>query len=396
MNCLLVKKSHTIPFLLILCSCFTNISLSQTNLLLNGSFEDINVCTEYKSECGVEGWFYLKDIKVQMLSDYDPVLPLGVNSYGLFYNWLGYEGFTPVIGTLLPCHLQEGRRYTFKGMISAKLNGRLAFKPGVVIGEKFYVPKRAFSAKMSPDSIVQMESLNRKGFYNFEYSFTADGKEKYLTFGTFIKEDVTAGKRVFIGTQSISLVLDNFQLLPADSSESFCDEFMANKDKIYQYDFRHKEMDYSLYGKGDLNILFDAPDSNYITRRKKPVNAVKADTLKLGDVLFDFNKADLKPATLKLLDTYFNTTKGTNSIDSIYIEGHTDSIGSDARNLQLSLRRCQSVQDWLQKNVLSKEQIQIHPFGKTKPAATNSTPEGRALNRRVEMIIFRKAAVSSF
>jgi len=59
-----------------------------------------------------------------------------------------------------------------------------------------------------------------------------------------------------------------------------------------------------------------------------------------------------------------------------------------------ALQRCQRVQDWVQKNVLSKDQIQIHPFGKTKPVATNSTPQGRALNRRVEIIIFRKVPVS--
>lgn len=390
MRCVLFKKIHIAPFLLIICTGFANISLSQTNLLLNGSFEDINICTEYKSECGVEGWFYLRDIKVQMLSNYDPVLPLGTNSYGLFYNWLGYDGFTPVIGTILPCHLQKGKQYIFKGMMSAKLNGQLEFKPGVVFGEKFYVPKRPFSATMAPDSIVHLESLVRKGFYSFEYSFIATGKEKFLTFGTFIQQNIIAGKRVLIGTQSISLVLDNFQLIPADSSETYCDEFMANKEKIYHYDFRHKEMDYSLYGRGDLNISFDGPDSNYVTRIKTPVIAVNADTLKLGDVLFDFNKANLKPATVKLLETYFNSAKGANAIDSIYIEGHTDSVGSDARNLQLSLQRCQSVQGWLQKNVLAKEQIQIHPFGKTKPIATNSTPQGRALNRRVEMIIFRR------
>jgi outer membrane protein OmpA-like peptidoglycan-associated protein len=390
MRCFHFHKKHITVLFLIVCTGFVNTSLSQTNLLLNGSFEDINVCTEYKSECGVEGWFYLKDIKVQMLSNYDAVLPLGVNSYGLYYNWLGYDGFTPVIGTILPCHLQEGKRYTFKGLISAKLNGRLAFKPGVVAGENFYVPKRPFSAKMTPDSIVRMKSLIRKGFYSFEYSFTATGKEKFLTFGTFIYEDTTAGKRIFTGTQSVSLVLDNFQLIPSDSSETFCDEFMANKEKIYHYDYRHKEMDYSLYGRGDLNIVFDAPDSNYITRIKVPAEPVKTDTLKLGDVLFDFNKANLKPATVKLLDNYFNSASAANPIDSIYIEGHTDSIGSDARNVQLSLQRCQSVQDWLQKNVLPKDHIQIHPFGKTKPIATNRTPRGRALNRRVEMIIFRR------
>jgi len=385
------KKICFASLLSIVCLTCTQTSLSQTNLLLNGSFEDINVCTEYKAECGVEGWFYLKDIKVQMLSNYDPVLPLGSNSYGLYYRWLGYKGFTPIIGTILPCRLQKGKQYIFKGMLSAKLNGRLLFKPGIVAGERFYVPNRPFSSEMIPDSIVQVRSLKRKNFYSFEHSFTATGKEKYLTFGSFIEEDTIPGKRIFVGTQSISLILDNFQLLPADSNETLCDEFMANKEKIYQYDFRHKEMDYSLYGKGELEIPFDAPDSNDITRTKIPVKKwVKADTLKLGDVFFDFNKANLKQQAVKLLETYFNSAAQNNLIDSIYIEGHTDSIGSDARNLQLSQQRCQSVQKWLQEKVLASDQIQIHPFGKTKPIATNGTPQERALNRRVEMIIFRK------
>jgi outer membrane protein OmpA-like peptidoglycan-associated protein len=366
---------------------------AQTNLLLNGNFEDINTCTEYNSECGVEGWFYLKDIKVQMLSNYDPVLPLGSNSYGLFYTWTGYTGFLPVIGTILPCHLQKGNRYTFTGMMSAKLNGRLDFKPGIVLGRRFYVPNRPFSSNMHPDSITEVRSLTRKNFFQFNYSFIADGTEKYLTFGSFIEEDTIAGKRVFIGTQSISIVLDNFELLPADSNETTCNDFIKNKEKIYNYNFRHKEMDYSLYGKGELNIPFDETDSNYTTRIEipKPPEKIKADTLKLGDVFFDFNKAVLKPGALKILETFFKSNAGQDAIDSIYIEGHTDSIGNNSRNFVLSKQRCESVQQWLLKNeVLAQDGIQIHSFGKTKPVASNSTPEGRARNRRVELIIFRK------
>ena len=84
---------------------------AQTNLLLNGGFEQINTCTEYKAECGVEAWFYLKDVKVQMLSNEVRSNLLGQNSFGIFYNWKEFTGFTPVIGTLLPCRLQAGKEY---------------------------------------------------------------------------------------------------------------------------------------------------------------------------------------------------------------------------------------------------------------------------------------------
>ena len=83
----------------------------------------------------------------------------GSNSFGIFYNWLGYRDFTPVIGTMLPCGLQKGNRYTFKGIISAKLNPKLILTPGICVGEKFYVPKRAFSKNMKPDKIILVNKI---------------------------------------------------------------------------------------------------------------------------------------------------------------------------------------------------------------------------------------------
>jgi outer membrane protein OmpA-like peptidoglycan-associated protein len=376
----------------IITSCLlqTGSICSQSNLLLNGGFEDINTCTEYESECGVEGWFYLKDVKAQMISNENASPSLGGNSFGLYFNWNGYTDFSPLLGTLLPCQLQKGKQYTFKGMVSAKLNPRLILVPGITIGEKFYVPKRPFSAKLVPDRIISIQQIPQSNFYSFEYNFTATGKEKYLTFGTFIKEDTVGGKKSLIGIQTVSVLLDNFQLLPSDINEVACADWNINKEKIYRYNFRHKEMDYSLFGKGELNIPFDITDVNFRTQIALPTKKIKADTLKLGDVFFDFNKANLKTGALKMLESYFLSASPQNNIDSIYIEGHTDSIGTDARNLQLSLQRCQSVEKWLHENLSNLHQIQIRPFGKTKPIASNSTSEGRALNRRVEMIVFRR------
>ncbi|NOT51995.1 MAG: OmpA family protein [Chitinophagaceae bacterium] len=365
---------------------------SQTNLLLNAGFEDINTCTEYTAECGVEAWFYLKDVKAQMLTNETGNNTMGNNSYGIFYNWNEYTGFTPIIGTILPCGLQKGNQYSFRGLLSAKLNPRLVFKPGICTGEKFYVPGRAFSKKMQPDSIIVLRKLPGSVFYEFQYDFIATGTEKYLTFGSFIEEEIIAGKKKIATPQTISIVIDNFQLIPADKKEILCDGFISNKERIYAYNFRHKEMDYSLFGKGELAIKFSERDSSFITQIKEPeiITLPKADTLKLGDVFFDFNKANLKPAALDMLAKYF-VPGNANDIDSIYIEGHTDSIGTDKRNMQLSIERCESVKNWLLlNNIIAPGTFFIHPFGKTKPVATNKTAAGRALNRRVEIIVFRK------
>ncbi len=386
----IITSSLIFPLLILGLSKNTS---AQINLLLNGNFEDINTCTEYKAECGVEAWFYLNEVKVQMLNNETNTKKLtGSNSLGIFYNWPGYTGFTPVIGTILPCGLQKNNRYTFKGIITAKLNPKLNLKPGICVGENFYVPKRAFSKNMKPDSIVRINRVPNTNFYEFEYSFTADGKEKYLTFGTYIEQDTIVVKRKLIGAQTVSLILDNFQLIPEDNRETFCQGFSLNKEEIYNYNFRHREMDYSLFGRGELNISFPDKDNNNITQIKDPLPAIpKSDTLKLGDVLFDFNKAILRPQAIKILSGYFLNNKSGSHIDSVYIEGHTDSIGTDKRNIQLSQQRCETVKDWLVLNsIITPGASSIHPFGRSRPIATNKTASGRMLNRRVEIIIFRK------
>lgn len=379
------------PLLLAILTSSSVPGLAQTNLLLNGGFDDINTCTEYKAECGVEGWFYLKDVKVQMLANDSATQLTGTNSIAIFYNWISYTGFSPVIGTILPCNLQEGKGYTFKGLIKATLNPKLNFKAGVCLGEWFYVPRRPFASTMQPDSILSITQVPNTNFVAFEYHFTAKGNERYLTFGSYIHKDSLVGKTPLIGAQTVSVVLDRFVLQPDDPEEIRCEAWAFNKEKIYAYNFRHREMDYSLYGRGQLAIDPDFIDSSFTNERKAEIKPpLKTDTLKLGDVLFDFNKAVLKPAALKILASYF-TTERLAGIDSIAIEGHTDSVGTDNRNNTLSLQRSESVKNWLlQHGLTSGTPVTIIPYGRFRPVAPNRTAEGRALNRRVELILFRK------
>jgi outer membrane protein OmpA-like peptidoglycan-associated protein len=365
---------------------------SQSNLLLNGNFEDINTCKEYNAECGVEGWFYLKDVKVQMVSNERGTG--GANSFAIFYNWTGYKDFTPVIGTILPCNLQPGKQYVFKGWLSARLNAQLILNPGICVGENFYVPKRPFAKVMTPGRITELKAVPETPFYEFEYRFTANGNERYVTFGTFVAEDSIGPKKILSGTQTVSLMLDNFSLTPTDPLETWCAAYKLNKANIYQYDYRHKEMDYTLYGNGKLPVELSGQKEDNLTRTKTPEPPapppLKPDTLKLGDVLFDFNKAELKPNAMKMLDAFFKNNADKRTIDSVYIEGHTDSVGSDKRNLLLSQQRSESIMQWMVANKLAASNtIAIHAFGRSRPVATNKTPGGRALNRRVEIIVFR-------
>ena len=69
------------------------------------------------------------------------------------------------------------------------------------------------------------------------------------------------------------------------------------------------------------------------------------------------------------------------------LEGHTDNVGDDASNMDLSKRRAASVERYLEQKGVEHQRISSEGYGETKPKSTNDTPAGRTLNRRVEMII---------
>jgi len=73
------------------------------------------------------------------------------------------------------------------------------------------------------------------------------------------------------------------------------------------------------------------------------------------------------------------------------VEGHTDSVGGDEYNMQLSQRRAEAVRDYLVQQGVPQNTVDSRGFGKTKPVATNDTPEGRQQNRRVELVLTGEA-----
>ena len=72
------------------------------------------------------------------------------------------------------------------------------------------------------------------------------------------------------------------------------------------------------------------------------------------------------------------------------VDGHTDSIGSDAYNQKLSVRRAQAVADYLEKGGIAASRMTVKGFGESQPVASNDTAEGRAENRRVELKILQQ------
>jgi OOP family OmpA-OmpF porin len=106
----------------------------------------------------------------------------------------------------------------------------------------------------------------------------------------------------------------------------------------------------------------------------------------LGDVLFDFNRADLKPGAQQNLYRLVSFLR-ENTDRELLVEGHTDSVGSESYNLELSQRRADSVRAFMVQNGVAPGRILTGGFGKAYPIVSNDSAEGRQLNRRVEVVI---------
>ena len=103
-----------------------------------------------------------------------------------------------------------------------------------------------------------------------------------------------------------------------------------------------------------------------------------------ADAFFDFDKSALKPEGRAKLDDLIGKIKGIN-LEVIIAVGHTDSIGSNAYNQKLSVKRSESVKAYLVSKGIEKNRVYTEGKGKTQPVADNKTSEGRAKNRRVEI-----------
>jgi len=109
--------------------------------------------------------------------------------------------------------------------------------------------------------------------------------------------------------------------------------------------------------------------------------------LSMSDILFETGKADLKQELKLNLAEISAILKSLLNDSNIEVEGHTDDRGSDELNQKLSDNRALAVMNYLVERGVNQAKLKSVGYGKTRPVADNSTDEGRAKNRRVELII---------
>ena len=115
-----------------------------------------------------------------------------------------------------------------------------------------------------------------------------------------------------------------------------------------------------------------------------PAPAAASKVTYAADTFFNFDKAVLKPEGKAKLDDLVSKIKSIN-LEVIIAVGHTDSVGSDAYNQKLSVRRSEAVKAYLVSKGIEKNRVYTEGKGEKQPVADNKTAQGRAKNRRVEL-----------
>jgi len=116
-----------------------------------------------------------------------------------------------------------------------------------------------------------------------------------------------------------------------------------------------------------------------------PPPAMAPPHIVLRGVHFDFNKYNIRPDDAAVLDEAAATLKSNPNI-VVDVNGYCDSTGGVEYNLNLSQKRAEAVVNYLEKDGVPADKLVAHGYGKTNFVATNSTREGRAQNRRVELV----------
>lgn len=160
-----------------------------------------------------------------------------------------------------------------------------------------------------------------------------------------------------------------FTLPNEDGGKTWVSFALANKSQQYLYIIEEKGFKKSLsFGPAELKKALDAQGR-----------------IRLYGILFDTDKATLKQDSSKELQHVVTLLKDNPEL-KLEVQGHTDDQGTDEYNLQLSARRAETVVNYLDLFGIEPGRLTPKGFGETRPVETNATEEGRAKNRRVELV----------
>jgi len=371
--CLLMR------FLLIFSLVLPSSSFSQS-LLANGGFEEENICLEYHVNCAPEAWIssgdafanYFKNAGRAYRGEHCIAIEAGFS----------YKSFQRTfIRSRLLCGLRKGHQYRLEFFVKSPYP--ILDSIGVIFTPFDFLFGQKKLQKLTPSLFIKPV----KGYFEKDSSwqkvsmeYTAAGDEAFMAIANFSRRDINGSTNNYL-EKHFFVFLDEVSLVPVDRREGICLGWQRNRQDIYGQDERHEFLRASIRkNKDDPPIVVVRPFTSLEV----------TDTLILPDVLFATGKSELRVDGNLMLDSICFKLRAKR-IDSIVVEGHCDNRGTIQMNEQLSVDRAFSVESAIRRRLYYQGMIIIaRGWGDRLPIADNNTPEGRQLNRRVELYVYTK------
>ena len=264
-------------------------------------------------------------------------------------------------------------------------------KQNNVLAISFLVVAALASCSSTPDRNARLEDA-RNGYRDaqsdpqvvnlaaLELKEAGDALAKANNASNQRQDPATVDHLAYLAQRRVAIAQETAKRKGAEATVSQAD---AERDKI-RLAARTDEADKSQRQAQDSEMRVRQLESQL-----NELNAKQTDrglVITLGDVLFDTNRAQLKSGGVREVQKLADALK-QNPQRTVFIEGFTDSTGTESRNQELSEQRAMAVRDTLLGMGVASNRITTSGYGKSFPVASNNTEAGRQLNRRVEIII---------
>jgi outer membrane protein OmpA-like peptidoglycan-associated protein len=263
------------------------------------------------------------------------------------------------------------------------------------ISSKIFAIKSMNSASKSIEGSAELDKLSEPELPSKEVKPTIDLKALYANLQKIREEKAfSCAPKELANAEAYyeGLIHELSKERPkASLVQSLYDSFLSNyllaKEKV---EVAKKQSLVCYTGKVELPVAQAEPKEPVVQKPVEPQEPAKVEEplMVRARIHFDFNKANIKKEYIPLLKEVAKVLKENPNIN-LRIEGYTDDIGTKAYNQKLALKRAMAVKDFLVKEGIKPERIQIVGFGKERYIAENTTPIGRLTNRRAEFIVIQ-------
>ncbi len=383
--------------------CFTCCFGTSQNLIPNGGFEDLNICIAYQEGCFPSAW---KSTSLKLATYHgsnQKVRTKNKRSISLLYLDLARNFDRRFIQSYLLCPIETGKHYSISFDYRSKLPR--AKSVGFFFSDTLIFDKSNFKLENLDAQEVALKNDHPNEWQTYTLDFVAKKNAEVLVIGNFNSDDKTDQFTLSKKEQKkldnsyepknrIWIELDNLKLI-SRSEILNCDQ-MSKKKYIYSDKVRH-----SFEFETPITPIFSSTvqreivyDEKQSVKPVEEVNATPITTLKLKVGLnrlegmeFEFGTTDLTTSAHQKLDVIVQYLI-KNEKTKLKIIGHTDDVGNEIDNHMLSESRANEIRKYLITNGIAATRLSSKGMGESDPIASNRTPEGRQINRRVEVEIY--------